>query len=82
MGCAAHLRMRKVQLNRIALSEKGVAPGLFSPVEAATIHEGLISSKRRLICLNMCVVRLVCLEQRWTVSVAWFYAPSSHGSPD
>ena len=38
------------------------APGLFSPVEAAIIHEGLI-------CLNMCVVRLVCLEQQWTVSV-------------
>ena len=48
---------------------RNVAPGLFSPVEAAIIHEGLISSKRRLICLNMCVVRLVCLEQQWTVSV-------------
>ena len=31
--------------------------------------KGLISSKRRLICLNKCVVRLVCLEQQWTVSV-------------
>ena len=55
---------------------RNVAPGLFSPVEAATIHEGLVSSKRRLICLNMCVVRLVCLEQQWTVSAAVFYAPS------
>ena len=48
---------------------RNVAPVLFSPVEAAIIHEGLISSKRRLICLNLCVVRLVCLEQQWTVSV-------------
>ena len=38
-------------------------------MEAAIVHEGLISSKRRLICLNMCVVCLVCLEQQWTVSV-------------
>ena len=46
---------------------RNLVPGLFSPVEAATLHEGLISSKRRLICLNMC---LVCLEQQWTVSAA------------